>query len=124
MTWALCLNCGRKKFGAIVPCPGCGVGSCGDMNVDIAFSDHRLSEACLEALGTVIKAIAPHSNDPAERFWTFMEFISLNHPSILKINLAPEAKARVDSILANASPPDVVLERSPRAKAAEDDEGA
>ena len=27
MTWALCLNCGEKKFGAIVPCPNCGVGS-------------------------------------------------------------------------------------------------
>ena len=77
------------------------------MNVDIAFSDHRLSEACLETLGTVIKAIAPHANEPSERFWTFMEYILVNHPTILKIDLAPDAKQRVDSILAKASPPAV-----------------
>lgn len=116
MTWALCLNCGHTKFGALCPCPKCGVGSCGDMNVDIAFSDHRLSEACLKALGSVVQAIAPHSSDPAERFWTFMQYVSLNHPSILKIKLAPEAARRCDEILAKASPPAVALEPSPRAR--------
>jgi hypothetical protein len=85
------------------------------MNVDIAFSDHRLSEACLEALGSVVKAIAAHSPDPTERFWTFLEYISINHPSVLKINLKPEAKARCDGLLAKASPPAVTLEASPRA---------
>jgi hypothetical protein len=90
------------------------------MDVDIAFSDHRLSEACLEALGSVIKAIAPHSSDPAERFWTFIEYISVNHPSILKVNLTAEAKARCDTILAEASPPAVTLEPSPRARRLED----
>jgi len=40
----------------------------------------------------------------------------------LKINLAPEAKKRLDSILGKASAPAVMLDPSPRAKAAEDKE--
>ena len=43
MTWALCLNCGEKKFGAICPCPSCQAESTGDINLDIAFSDHHMS---------------------------------------------------------------------------------
>ena len=120
MTWALCLTCGNKKFGAIVPCPKCGVGSCGDMNVDIAFSDHRLSEACLEALGGVIRQITPFAPDPADRFWSFMRYVSINHPSILRIELKPDAAKRCDDILAKASPAAVVIEKPARASAIEE----
>jgi hypothetical protein len=109
------MSCGHRKFGAIVPCPKCGVASCGDMNVDIAFSDHHLSVAAIEALGDVIRAITPHAPDPAERFWTFMQYVSTNHPSILRIDLEPAAAERVNAILAAADPPKVTLDRSPRA---------
>jgi len=44
VTWALCLNCGEVKFGAICPCPKCNVESTGDMNLDIAFSDHHMAK--------------------------------------------------------------------------------
>ena len=111
MTQALCLSCGNTKFGAIVPCPHCGVASCGDMKTDIAFSDHRLTLASLEALGGVIKAIRPFSEDPTERFWTFMEYISVNHPSFAKVEFQPGIAEKLDAILSKATPPPVVLEK-------------
>lgn len=109
MTQALCLSCGRTKFGAIVPCPHCGVAHCGNIEVNIAFSDHRLSVAALEALGGVIRAIEPHSADPSERFWAFIEYVSLNHPSILKVSLSPEVAQRCQAILAKSAIPPVDL---------------
>jgi hypothetical protein len=112
MTKALCLSCGRTKFGAIVPCPHCGVPNCGDINVNIAFSDHRLPLAALEALGSVIRAISPHSPDPSERFWTFIEYVSQNHPKILRVDLAPDTKAKCDAILATAAIPALDLGKS------------
>jgi len=112
MTQALCLSCGNVKFGALVPCPKCGVPNCGNIDVNIAFSDHHLSEAALKALGGIIHAIEPHSSDPAERFWTFIEYVSLNHPRILKVNLAPEAKETCDAILAKATLPQLDLGKS------------
>ena len=57
MTWALCLTCGDVKFGAICPCPNCGVSSTGNMQLDIAFSDHHLSRRTLDELGAVVAEI-------------------------------------------------------------------
>jgi hypothetical protein len=44
MTWALCLNRGETKFGAIRPCRSCKTASTGDMSLDIAFSDHHVAD--------------------------------------------------------------------------------
>ena len=112
MTMALCFNCGHTKFGAICPCPECGTASTGDMNLDIAFSDHRLSVATLGAFGEVVRAIRRACDDDHLRFWSFIRFVSVNHPDILGVDQPPEQRAACDAVLADAHPPPVVLEAS------------
>lgn len=117
MTMALCFNCGETKFGAICPCPQCGVNSTGDMNLDIAFSDHWLSVATLGAFGEVVRAIQRVCDDNQLRFASFLRFVSVNHTSILSVTLPPEQQAACDAVLAQAAPPVVVVEESERALA-------
>jgi hypothetical protein len=116
MTWALCFHCGATKFGAICPCPECQVSSTGDMNLDIAFSDHHLSNATLEAFGEVVRSIHSVCDDDALRFWCFIEYVSNHHPDILHVSLPEEQQRQCEEILARANPPPVVVEESPRAK--------
>ena len=114
MTWALCLNCGEIKFGAICPCPNCQVASTGDMGLDIAFSDHHLSRETLERFGVVVKRIRSASESPELSFWTFMQYISRNHGDILSIELKDELMAtRVESVLTQLQLQPVVVERFP-----------
>jgi hypothetical protein len=117
MTMALCFNCGHTKFGAICPCPECGVASTGDMNLDIAFSDHWLSVATLGAFGEVVRAIGRVCDDPQLRFESFLRFVSAHHASLLNVTLPPEQQAACDDVLARAVPPAVVVEESQRALA-------
>lgn len=114
MTWALCLNCGEVKFGAICPCPKCSVSSTGDMNLDIAFSDHHLTKKTLEELGQVVAAIHQASDDGELCFWTFIRYISVHHSSILGVNMEPEKQARCDALLQRIKLPNVELSPSPR----------
>ena len=116
MTWALCFNCGATKFGAICPCPECSVSSTGDMNLDIAFSDHRLSEETLKGLGEVVRAIRGACPDDKLRFWSFIYYISTRHPEILRVEMPPEQERRCADILARGSPPEVVVEESARGR--------
>ena len=116
MTMALCFNCGHTKFGAICPCPECNIASSGDMNLDIAFSDHRLSVATLGAFGDVVRAIRRVCDDDKLRFWSFIRFVSVNHPDILGVNMPPKQQAACDAVLARAHPPPVVVEESDRAR--------
>lgn len=109
MTWALCLNCGKVKFGAICPCFECGASSTGDMGLDIAFSDHHLSKESLEALGGVVAAIHQASDDKDLCFWSFIRYISVNHPSILGVELSPERLVKCDALLERANIPLVEL---------------
>jgi hypothetical protein len=51
MTMALCLYCGKTKFGALVPCPYCHIKGTGNIMLDIKFSDHHFSNHTLLALG-------------------------------------------------------------------------
>ena len=116
MTWALCINCGETKFGAICPCPECGVASTGNMNLDIAFSDHRLSRETLAAFGEVVRAIRRVCDDDPTRFWSFVYYISTNHPDILTVNLPAEQQSLCASVLTRAGPPPVAVEESERAR--------
>lgn len=113
MTIALCLNCGSTKFGALCPCPSCQAGSTGDFGLDIAFSDHHLSQSTLEQLGAVIKAIATRTDDEELRFWSFIHYVSRNHPRILSVQLKPEAQERVEAILSGMSLPRVEIRPPP-----------
>ena len=105
MTWALCLHYGEIKFGAICPCPKCDVQSSGDMNLDIALSDHNLSRDTLEGLGSVVSAIHGVSDDDELCFWTFIRYISVNHSTILGVDLEPEVQAKCDDLLERLDTP-------------------
>jgi hypothetical protein len=117
MTWALCLNCGEVKFGAICPCPKCGVASTGDMNLDIAFSDHNIHKESLHQLGSVIAAIHQVSTDDELSGWAFIYYISTQHPTILGVNLAPELRQKCEQLLSRAQLPAVELNPSARGTA-------
>jgi hypothetical protein len=114
MTWALCLNCGETKFGALCPCPACQAGSTGDINLDIAFSDHHMSVETIKEFGEVVRAIRRVCEDDESRFWSFISFVSTNHPEILQVELAPEQAGQCAEILARANPHPVVLRESGR----------
>jgi hypothetical protein len=109
MTQALCLNCGETKFGAICPCPECGVASTGDMSLDIAFSDHHMVVETIAEFGRVVRAIRMVCDDDELRFWSFISFVSSGHPEILSVELAPEWQDRCADVLARASPPRVTV---------------
>jgi hypothetical protein len=100
------------KWGAIVPCPECNVGSTGDINLDIAFSDHRMSVSTLTAFGEVVMAIRRVCEDDRRRFWSFIRFVSANHSDILGVQMSLEEAAACDAVLASADPPRVVAEES------------
>lgn len=112
MTWALCFNCGEIKFGAICPCPKCNVNSTGDMNLDIAFSDHNMTKATLEEFGKVVGAIHAQSDDSELCFWTFIRYVSINHPSILGVELEPDIAQKYDKLLSRVSLPTLTLAAS------------
>jgi hypothetical protein len=116
MTWALCFNCGTTKFGAICPCPECVVGSTGDMGLDIAFSDHHMSEATLKAFGEVVCSIRRVCEDDQLRFWSFIHYVSTRHPEILGVDMAADKRDRCEEVVARANPPPVTVEESARAK--------
>lgn len=112
MTWALCLNCGEVKFGAICPCPKCEVSSTGDMQLDIAFSDHHIDKQTLHDLGNVVTAIHQVCGDEQLCFWAFIRYISQNHPSILGVTLEPKVAQKCDEILQQTRLPEVTLRPS------------
>jgi hypothetical protein len=113
MTWALCFNCGVVKHGAVCPCPKCSVPSTGNMDLDIAFSDHNLSKGTLEDFGKVVAAIHAQSDDTELCFWTFLRYISTNHSSILRVELKPDAAEQCDLLLSRISLPAITLTPSP-----------
>ena len=121
---ALCFHCGHTKFGAICPCPECGVASTGDMTLDIAFSDHRLSVATLGAFGEVVRAIRRACDDDRLRFWSFVRFVAVRHGDLLSVRMPPERAAECDAVLARADPPPVAVEESDRARVLREREGA
>jgi hypothetical protein len=110
MTWALCLNCGEVKFGAICPCPKCQVSSTGDMQLDITFSDHRMSKESLEQLGAVVAKIHEVSDDDEFCFWTFIYYVSTNHPEILGVDLNSEKQAKCQQLLESVTLPPVEIQ--------------
>jgi len=113
MTMALCINCGDIKFGAICTCPNCKVASSGNMDLDIAFSDHNYDVVTLKEFGSVVRLISSATEDPPLRFWSFLHYISENHPSILRVELEPELKTEIAATLSKVVLPPVTLRQSP-----------
>ncbi len=124
MTMALCFNCGHTKFGAICPCPECSFASTGDMNLDIAFSDHRMSIDTLAGFGEVVRAIRQVCDDDQLRFWSFIRYVSVHHPDVLGVSQPPKQQAACDEVLARANPPPVSVEESPMSRFSRPQESA
>ncbi len=115
MTAALCINCGHIKFGAFNPCPNCQTSSTGNLDLDIAFSDHQLSQKALESLGLVIQRIREICDDDQVRFWTFLYYISKNHPSILSLQeVEPKMKNTAIELLSRIELPQIDMRKEDR----------
>jgi hypothetical protein len=112
MTIALCLNCGETKFGALCPCAKCGVESTGNIQLDIAFSDHHVADDSLKDLGKVIAHFSNRTDDRGVAFWAFIRYVSENHNSILHANIPNEYAERVAAIYAESDIPSVTLNPS------------
>lgn len=123
MTWALCLNCGDTKFGALCPCPACQAGSTGDVNLDIAFSDHYMAVETIKEFGEVVRAIRRVCDEDQLRFWSFIAFISSHHPEILNVELTPDAAGRCAEVLERAKPPPVIVREAERVRMMRETEG-
>jgi hypothetical protein len=122
MTWALCFNCGATKFGALCPCLKCNVNSTGDINLDIAFSDHHLAVKTLEEFGAVVKAIRQVCEEDELRFWSFIHYVSSRHPEVLRADIPDEERERCAEVLARANPPPVLLRKPENGERTEDAE--
>lgn len=107
---ALCLNCGETKFGAWCPCRQCGVESCGNLEVDILFSDHRMSVPTLERFGAIIKQIASHSDEADVRFWALISYVSAHPSKLLSATPPSEIADRVEALLAELRLPTIELD--------------
>ncbi|MEZ6111515.1 MAG: hypothetical protein R3C99_10905 [Pirellulaceae bacterium] len=92
------------------------------MNLDIAFSDHNMTKETLEGFGKVVAAIHAKSDDAELCFWTFIRYVSINHSSILGVDLNPEIAQTCDTLLSQISLPEVTLTPS-QAKLAKDGDG-
>ena len=105
MTWAMCLNCGDIKCGALIPCSTCEAPATGNIELDIAFSDHRIPREKLLELGAVVSEIHRICGDRTLCLWTFLQYVSLHHPTILAIDLKDEAKDAVSNVLSQLNLP-------------------
>ena len=116
MTQALCFHCGNTKFGALLPCMKCGGGPSDNIELDIAFTDHNMSDSSIEAFGRIIQSINAVTDDPATRFWAFIHYVSEEHPSILRVDLDEEQTRQLRMLLETIEIPRVVVEPSPMAR--------
>jgi hypothetical protein len=107
MTMALCFSCGNVKWGAIVPCDECGIGSTGEMGLDILFSDHHMAVSTLEQFGQIVKRINREVIDEEVRFWTFLYYGSQVHSDLLKSEPPGEIAEQVKALYHRLEFPDV-----------------
>jgi hypothetical protein len=105
MTWAMCLSCGEIKGGALIPCSKCEAPATGNLALDLAFSDHRTPREKLLELGLVVSEIHRICEDQALCLWTFLQYVTLHHPTILEIDLKDDAKDAVEKVLSRLNIP-------------------
>lgn len=91
------------------------------MNLDIAFSDHNMPKETLEDFGKVVAAIHAKSDDAELCFWTFIRYISINHSTILGVELNPDVAKKCDLLLSQISLPIITLTPSDERLAKDDD---
>ena len=114
MTTALCTNCGNLKFGAYLSCEKCGCGSTGNMDLDMAFTDHYVTERTLREFGQVVQTLRFSAKDEATAFWAFMKYVSEQYPEIIIAVVPLKYQKEADAILDRTQLPEVFVEDSPR----------
>jgi hypothetical protein len=80
--------------------------------LDIAFSDHHLSEDTLTAFGAVVASIRRVCADDQLRFWSFIHYVATRHPDILGVTMPAEQSERCEAVVASANPHPVTVEES------------
>lgn len=100
MTHAVCLYCGKSKFGAITECIKCGKDSTGDFMLDITFSDRKMSRKTLRKFGSVIERISRETDGDEElQIKTLLKYVSDNYPDILTVDIAEPMATKVEALL-------------------------
>ena len=122
MTVALCTNCGNFKLGAYLSCEKCNCGPTGNQDLDIAFTDHYLTEQTLREFGQVIQALRLNTNDEATAFWAFMKHVSDRYPEIIIVAVPRKYSKSSDMLLRQTQLPKVFVEDSPRLDTVESSE--
>jgi hypothetical protein len=102
------------KSGVLLPCKKCSYGSTGNSDLDIAFTDHYLTEETLRGFGKVIQCLHKNSEDEAAAFWAFMKHISEYYPEIIFSEIPRQYKAVASTLLEQTELPEVMVEDSPR----------
>lgn len=90
MTRAVCMNCGKVKFGALVSCPSCEP-ECSHpsafeddyVGISILLTDHYLSEEELGRIGDAIRVIHTTGLDDGDRYELLGYFLSRKWPKLL-----------------------------------------
>ncbi len=101
MSLALCLSCGNIKAGAFTECEKCGVSSTGNEDLDIQFSDWKLSTENIKSFSSIIQNISGVCSNEKIVFWTFLAYISKEHNEILEVEVPEEYQEDVESLLLN-----------------------
>jgi len=109
MTNALCFSCGHVKFGALIPCNKCRSEPIGNVELAVVFTDHYLARSTLEQLGKVVATINSATEDEGLRFYSFIYYVSENHPVLLTYTPPPSAAEPIKSLLATVELPSVTL---------------
>ena len=95
MARALCFNCGEIKTTALSACDHCFAASTGNPALDRAFSEQHFTIGTLQGFGVVVKTINNTCEDGNTRFWTFLYYISEEHPELLQVTLDPAIEDQV-----------------------------
>jgi len=101
MSLALCLKCGNIKIGAFNECDKCGSPSTGNEDLDIQFSDWKLSVENIDFFSNIIQNISNMCSNKKIVFWTFLAYISKEHNEILEVEVPEEYQKDVESLLLN-----------------------
>lgn len=110
MTLAICLSCGERRFGALVPCRSCGQSSTGDVDLDVMFSEHRMSPKTLDGFSTVVALIKEESPNAEVGLWSFLKHVSDTYPDVLTIDVPAGLTTEVSATLERVPFPGVTVE--------------
>jgi hypothetical protein len=111
----LCFGCGAIKpespaknglAEVYAPCRACGFASSGDAELDLAFSDAKMTAGRLRHFGAVLAAIRAATDDEVAAFWTFIGHVSGRDPDVLSRTVPAAHRAKVEEVAGKVRWPD------------------